>query len=352
MRVDRRRARRPGPQAAARSPAPTSSRRSIRSTRRPITGASRTCRSTLRRGAGLHSGRAEDRTAALLLEQRQARAGRKAAVGAERRAISPSCKRRARRNGVVCYTAYNHRFEPHFVRMRDLIASGELGAHLSLPHVLRQRHGAAGARFGVARPGAGVLPDLGSHLLDTVPLLVRRHRRRFPHRVSASRFENRAPDHVVIASTAARAAHRARDDAADVAQPFHLRHPRRERHRAYRVAVQMGTDRRSRHRTRVLPSGRPPEETRHAGPGRSDLGARIRAFQDSSATRARQTDLSQRSLAPSRRCAARRRAAMRARRMSQPTVGFAGMTHLGLVSATALRAARAFDARLRSRRRA
>ncbi len=33
----------------------------------------------------------------------------------------------ARRNGVVCYTAYNHRFEPHYVRMRDLIASGELG---------------------------------------------------------------------------------------------------------------------------------------------------------------------------------------------------------------------------------
>src|SRR5258706_1466355 len=34
----------------------------------------------------------------------------------------------ARKNGVVCYTAYNHRFEPHFVRMRDLIAIGELGA--------------------------------------------------------------------------------------------------------------------------------------------------------------------------------------------------------------------------------
>jgi len=33
----------------------------------------------------------------------------------------------ARKAGVVCYTAYNHRFEPHFVRMRDLIASGELG---------------------------------------------------------------------------------------------------------------------------------------------------------------------------------------------------------------------------------
>src|SRR5206468_7435733 len=33
----------------------------------------------------------------------------------------------ARANGVVCYTAYNHRFEPHIVRMKELIDSGELG---------------------------------------------------------------------------------------------------------------------------------------------------------------------------------------------------------------------------------
>jgi predicted dehydrogenase len=36
-------------------------------------------------------------------------------------------ERAARARGVLVYTAYNHRFEPHFVRMRDLIASGELG---------------------------------------------------------------------------------------------------------------------------------------------------------------------------------------------------------------------------------
>ena len=41
---------------------------------------------------------------------------------------------RARRNGIVCYTAYNHRFEPHYVRMRDLIASGELGTQHSACH--------------------------------------------------------------------------------------------------------------------------------------------------------------------------------------------------------------------------
>ena len=45
-------------------------------------------------------------------------------------------------------------------------------------------------------------------------------------------------------------------------------------------------------RTRVLPSGRPPEEVDHAGAGRPDLGARIRAFQERCARAGAQTDLS------------------------------------------------------------
>src|SRR5262245_23387287 len=28
---------------------------------------------------------------------------------------------------ATCYTAYNHRFEPHFVRMKELLSSGALG---------------------------------------------------------------------------------------------------------------------------------------------------------------------------------------------------------------------------------
>ena len=71
-------------------------------------------------------------------------------------------------------------------------------AGLSVPHVLRQRHRAAGAQFSLARPGLGVLPDLGSHLLDTALFwfggqLLRRFRstQRRP-------FENCAFDHVVL----------------------------------------------------------------------------------------------------------------------------------------------------------
>ena len=103
------------------------------------------------------------------------------------------------RTGAVCYTAYNHRFEPHFVRMRDLIASGELGTIYSC----RMFYGNGTARLvrdsAWRDEGAGVLPDLGSHLLDTCRFWFGDLRRRF--RVSAANaFENRAPDHVVIAN--------------------------------------------------------------------------------------------------------------------------------------------------------
>src|SRR5262249_37197730 len=64
----------------------------------------------------------------------------------------------ARRKGTVCYVAYNHRFEPHFVRMRDTIAAGTLGA---LYHC-RMFYGNGTARLVRESEwrdkGAGVLP--------------------------------------------------------------------------------------------------------------------------------------------------------------------------------------------------
>lgn len=105
----------------------------------------------------------------------------------------------ARKNGVICYTAYNHRFEPHFVRMRNLISSGDLGEIYSI----RMFYGNGTARLvresAWRDEGAGVLPDLGSHLLDTLNFWTGEKRTNF-NIVTASRFENQAFDHVTIAS--------------------------------------------------------------------------------------------------------------------------------------------------------
>ena len=108
----------------------------------------------------------------------------------------------ANRRGVFLYTAYNHRFEPHFERMRDLLASGRLGRIYSC----RMFYGNGTARLvresDWRDQGAGVLPDLGSHLLDTCNFWFGTRRNDFLL-TAANRFENSAPDHVVIASESA-----------------------------------------------------------------------------------------------------------------------------------------------------
>ena len=105
----------------------------------------------------------------------------------------------ARKNKVVCYTAYNHRFEPHFVQMRDLIASGKLGEIYSC----RMFYGNGTARLVRNSKwrdrGGGVLPDLGSHLLDTCRFWFGPDIKEF-RLTSAHLFENLAPDHIIISS--------------------------------------------------------------------------------------------------------------------------------------------------------
>ena len=108
----------------------------------------------------------------------------------------------AQDRGVYCYTAYNHRFEPHFMAMRELITSGRLGQI----YRCRMFYGNGTARLVRESQwrdqGAGVLPDLGSHLLDTV-LFWFDLKPQDLKVSSASCFENRSADHVVIASESA-----------------------------------------------------------------------------------------------------------------------------------------------------
>ena len=105
-----------------------------------------------------------------------------------------------KRQGVVCYTAYNHRFEPHFMRLKETVTSGILGK------VYRARffYGNGTARDVRNSPwrdkGAGVLPDLGSHLLDAILYVFGG----WPDDLkiwSAQRFENKAFDHVICGGT-------------------------------------------------------------------------------------------------------------------------------------------------------
>lgn len=165
----------------------------------------------------------------------------------------------SRSKGVVVYTAYNHRFEPHYVRMGELVRSGELGDLYSC----RLFYGNGTARLvrdsAWRDTGAGVLPDLGSHMLDIVSFWFGSPGDDF-RVISANAFENAAPDHVVIGN-----------DTMTPRIEIEMTLLMWRNHFTCDVLAAQGTAHidslckwgpsRFTRRTRVLPSGRPQEES-------------------------------------------------------------------------------------------
>jgi predicted dehydrogenase len=112
----------------------------------------------------------------------------------------------SRRTGAACYTAYNHRFEPHLRHFAELVATGKLGRI----HLARFFYGNGTARDVRGSPwrdqGLGVLPDLGSHLLDLVLFLFGPTTGPFQS-WACHRFENRAFDHCAFGAAGSPAIH-------------------------------------------------------------------------------------------------------------------------------------------------
>ena len=100
----------------------------------------------------------------------------------------------AEKNHTACYTAYNHRFEPHIVRLKQVIDSGALG-QVYLAKFFYGNGTARDVRNSVWRDqDMGVFPDLASHLLDWTLFLFGKPTE-IPLVSAANRFENRAYDH-------------------------------------------------------------------------------------------------------------------------------------------------------------
>jgi scyllo-inositol 2-dehydrogenase (NADP+) len=103
----------------------------------------------------------------------------------------------AKTSRAACYTAYNHRFEPHIAKLKEILGAGTLGEI----YFARFFYGNGTARDVRNSPwrdkGLGVFSDLGSHMLDMAHFLFGPHSE--PGQLwSADRFENQAPDHVLF----------------------------------------------------------------------------------------------------------------------------------------------------------
>ena len=106
----------------------------------------------------------------------------------------------ASRNRVTCYTAYNHRFEPHLVRVRRVLEEGTLGK----VYLCRVFYGNGTAMDVKGSPwrdrGLGALSDLGSHMIDLTLFFFGKSSRSF-QLWAGNKFENQAYDHFLMGST-------------------------------------------------------------------------------------------------------------------------------------------------------
>ena len=112
-------------------------------------------------------------------------------------------EREARESGSCVVTAYNHRFEPHISTVKRLVEDNVIGEIYRCSLF----YGNGTAQLVQASEwrdrGAGVIPDLGSHLLDIVDFWFSRDFDDISL-ISSSTYENRSPDHAVLGSTVQR----------------------------------------------------------------------------------------------------------------------------------------------------
>lgn len=105
----------------------------------------------------------------------------------------------ALKNSVLIQVAYNHRFEPNIIKLREIIKKNDLGDLYSVSIY----YGNGTARLVRESPwrdeGQGVVLDIGSHLLDMLDFVLE-----IPHSIAftvfLNKFENKSPDRALLVS--------------------------------------------------------------------------------------------------------------------------------------------------------
>ena len=99
---------------------------------------------------------------------------------------------------LIVYTAYNHRFEPHFINIKNLIKKNFLGKI----YYCSIFYGNGTAKLVKRSPwrdtGSGIINDLGTHLVDIIDFWLKK---KISYKlVVKDNFENKSPDHAILIS--------------------------------------------------------------------------------------------------------------------------------------------------------
>lgn len=106
-------------------------------------------------------------------------------------------QRLSRKKGIYIYSAYNHRFEPHFEKVKEILDKKILGK----VYLCKIFYGNGTSRLVKKNKwrdkGHGVVQDIGPHLFDIINYWFKL-KGRFKYLLK-SKFENKSPDHSLLA---------------------------------------------------------------------------------------------------------------------------------------------------------
>ena len=106
-------------------------------------------------------------------------------------------EKQAKKNKVVLYTAYNHRFEPNILKLKNLIEKKILGKIYRCKIFYGNGTSYLVKKSKWRDKKLGVVTDIGSHLVDLCIFLFGKKIKKLKV-VKINKFENKAPDHAII----------------------------------------------------------------------------------------------------------------------------------------------------------
>ena len=106
-------------------------------------------------------------------------------------------EKQAKKNKVILYAAYNHRFEPNILKLKNLIEKKTLGKIYKCKIFYGNGTSYLVKKSQWRDKELGVITDIGSHLLDLCLFWFGNKIKKLKI-VEINKFENKAPDHAII----------------------------------------------------------------------------------------------------------------------------------------------------------
>ena len=105
--------------------------------------------------------------------------------------------KKIKKNRIVCYTAYNHRFEPNINDLKKILLNKKIGKIYHCKIFYGNGTSRLVKKSKWRDKGKGVITDIGSHLIDLCLYWFGKDFKNIKI-IASNKFENNSPDHAII----------------------------------------------------------------------------------------------------------------------------------------------------------